>query len=86
MLFQQPQMLSRALQCQSVNELPNIYNSERLHVIPSEAEESKPAVISNGVNHTTRPRIEARSSPMAWLKENVLRFLGFARNDSRVGR
>ncbi len=50
-------------------------NSERLHVIPSEAEESKPAVISNGVNHTTRPRIEARSSAMAWLKENVLRFL-----------
>ena len=61
-------------------------NSERLHVIPSEAEESKPAVSIRGAIHATKSRIEARSSAMAWLKENVLRFLGFARNDSRVGR
>ena len=62
---------------------PNVIQA--LSVIPSEAEESKPAIGSRGAIHVTKPRIEGRWHATAWLMDKVLRFLGFARNDSRVG-
>ena len=61
MSYQQPEMIPRAPKChperQSVNELPNIYNSECHNVIPSAAEESKPAVGSFGPIFATNPAL-----------------------------
>ena len=57
-----------------ISAAPNVVPA-RSNVIPSEAEESKPAVSIRGAIHATKSRIEGRSSATAWFQDKVLRFL-----------